>query len=92
MPTLHRRQQWRGTVKPEDLRQHWPGCSGPCDQGRSLCPCPSACQTNDDDRNTESLAFYWGEFWSGMSPAARVVFWTAMAILTGAGTLHFLLR
>lgn len=24
-------------------------CSGPCEQGRKLCPCPMACQMADDD-------------------------------------------
>lgn len=33
-----------GPITAQDLREHWPGCHGPCDQGRRLCPCPDACR------------------------------------------------
>jgi hypothetical protein len=26
-----------------------PGCTGPCDQGRKLCPCPTACGISAND-------------------------------------------
>lgn len=38
-----------GQITEADLRKHWPGCTGPCDQGRRLCPCPAACQTHVSD-------------------------------------------
>lgn len=37
----------RGPLTADDLREHWPGCTGPCDQGRRLCPSPELCQRLD---------------------------------------------
>ena len=45
-----------GPLTAAELRDHWPNCSGPCDQGRKLCPCPDECQIPDDD----SLAVFVG--------------------------------
>ena len=30
-------------------RSVWPSCSGPCSQGRKVCPTPAACRLGDDD-------------------------------------------
>lgn len=57
--TFHQRQRtaFQDTqpreIEPGDLLRHypkaWPSCTGPCDQGRKLCPCPEDCQRPDDD-------------------------------------------
>lgn len=31
-----------------DVLPHYSRCTGPCDQGRKLCPCPTACQAAED--------------------------------------------
>ena len=47
MPTNLNDTPSRGPLTANDLREHWPGCAGPCDQGRRLCPCPEACARLD---------------------------------------------
>lgn len=32
-----------------DVLPHYSRCTGPCDQGRKKCPCPAACEAQDDD-------------------------------------------
>ena len=41
------RHHTNGT-EPDVLFPHYPRCTGPCDQGRKLCPCPTACQAAED--------------------------------------------
>lgn len=51
----------RGPLTEADLREHWPqrrggawpSCSGPCDQGRKLCPSPDACRITPQRRKTD---------------------------------------
>ena len=31
------------------------GCNGPCDQGRLPCPCPAACQFEDEPPEPDHL-------------------------------------
>ena len=31
------------------------GCNGPCDQGRKPCPCPAACQFEDEPPEHDSV-------------------------------------
>ena len=35
-----------------------PGCTGPCQQGRLPCPCPAACEAQEDDEQVD-LVFLW---------------------------------
>lgn len=80
MPTMHRRQQWH---------QY----SGPCNQGRIDCPCPSDCLVPDDDpRNAKPLHRYVSDLWRGMSDGARFVFWLLMAIQLVAAAWHVAAR
>jgi hypothetical protein len=37
------------TPSPETWAKTFPSCSGPCEQGRKLCPAPTACRIADND-------------------------------------------
>lgn len=105
MPTLYRRShlprqeslRTEPMVYPEELRKHWPSCTGPCQQGRRNCPCPADCEIGaDEPRNVYPLSAYWAAFWSGfwrgMSDGARFVFWLLLAILLVAAAWHVAAR
>lgn len=38
--------------------RHYPMCHGPCNQGRSACPTPAACEVADDS-DPEDSALFW---------------------------------
>ena len=56
MPTMHKRQEWRNEreaamalAEAQYSAQRAAHCSGPCQQGRLLRPCPDACERAEDD-------------------------------------------
>lgn len=34
-------------------------CTGPCNQGRSACPTPEACEVSEDDADPVASAVFW---------------------------------
>lgn len=57
----------------------WPHCTGPCQQGRSLCMTPEACQTGVAEEDE----------WEAASWRDEIAFWVAVA--AGTATLGLLL-
>lgn len=39
--------------------RHYPMCHGPCNQGRSACPTPEACEVSEDDADPVASAIFW---------------------------------
>jgi hypothetical protein len=67
-------------------------CTGPCQQGRLLCPCPEACQEiADEPRNARPLLWYVSEL-VGAPPAIVSTLAVVMAIIAAVGLLHWWLR
>ncbi len=60
------------TLTPEQLREHahnprtFAGCSGACNQGRKLCPVPTACGMPDAEPLT------WRDFWLDCPMGMRI--------------------
>jgi len=57
-----------------DVLPHYARCTGPCQQGRVACPCPTSCEIEAAlDENTWRIA--------GLGALAVVLFVTLVAIL-----------
>jgi len=50
-------------------------CTGPCNQGRSQCPTPEACEVSEDDSDPVASAIFWRLY------AAAVLLVALMAVL-----------
>jgi hypothetical protein len=74
--TTHEAEQRAEMRKPLDwpIYSTHPHCSGPCQQGRSLCLTPEACQTGEAD-----------DGWVGGTWRDELAFWVAVT----AGTFAF---
>ena len=86
MLTNHQRS--RLPRQDDDIKtQPIPMCAGPCDQGRTPCPCPSACGLSEE---LDPLTL--GTLWSDTPPAVRAVLIVVMACLLAALSLHLAMR
>lgn len=72
------------------VQSHLPHCAGPCEQGRKLCPCPTACGIDDNERNAKPLPWYVAEL-VGVRPEIVSALAVVAAIIAVAAGLHYFL-
>jgi len=61
-----------------------PGCTGPCDQGRTLCPSPAACQIADDGKGLT-----WADLWLDTPEGVRIGLGIVAGIVGAVLALHW---
>jgi hypothetical protein len=62
-----------------DTHRPIPACSGPCEQGRKACPCPDACEAEDDAPHVSGAISVC--VWLAVASAAVVAAWHVAGVL-----------